>query len=418
MLGLLTKKESKSILKSASDDADTLSLAHGNSASVGQPDSESMITSKLDDTEFDFDFEIINTVAYRKVFNKVRSKLSLKKGSQAVILPYPPTSSGAGASETATLRSINSPAAIHAVVASHENISSSRLNDSSRSNDSSRDVGSGFVLSKDPPEGAFDGLGWIGEKQLNVDLEDRPLSSPKRSESLFGEYTIGETIGTGQSGEVKLAWKKDHKLPVAIKFIEREPTASHTNHTWKIRHDFAILKDLSHPNIIRLHEMLKTESHLAVVLEHIPGGTLAEYIAMHIPLSDRVSQRVFAQIVSGVGYLHQRAIVRLGLSCSKVLLDSNKNAILTGFSNLNTFDLKDTDINSATVQGFSLDQLERSLDPLDQPKERSFISGDSDPMDYAYFMRDHLYEGEKADVYSCGVMLVSIRYDLTLDAND
>ena len=29
----------------------------------------------------------------------------------------------------------------------------------------------------------------------------------------------------------------------------------------------------------------------------------------------------------------------------------------------------------------------------------------------------HLYEGRKADLWSCGIMLVSTQYDSTLDAN-
>ena len=83
MLGLLSRKESKSILKTASDDADTLSLAHEKNASFALSDGESVTTSKLDDKEFEFDSEIINTAAYRKVFNKARSKLPPKKGTRS-----------------------------------------------------------------------------------------------------------------------------------------------------------------------------------------------------------------------------------------------------------------------------------------------------------------------------------------------
>ena len=379
MLGLLTKKESKSILKTASDDADTLSLVHENNASDGLPDGGSVNTSKLGDTEFDFDFEIINTATYRKAFNKARSKLRPKKGSQANNPPHPPTSSGAGVPETAQLPSINAPSAIHSVVASQE--------------------------------------------QHEAGLEDQLPSTPKYSEFSFGEYTIVETIGTGQKGEVKLAWKKDRSHQVAIKFIRREPTASDTNHPQKILHEFVILRGLSHPNIIRLYDIFETESHFPVVLEYIPGGSLAGYVGMH-GLRDQLSQRLFAQIVSAVGYLHRRGIVHLGLSCSKVLLDSNQNAILTGFSNMKTFDPEDTAINSmfAKVEDLELFAIEYGYDQRD---ERGFMRGDlmvdrledpyySDPEASLY----RLYEGRKADVWSCGVILVSTQHGLISDTND
>ena len=260
MLGLLTKKESKSILKTASDDADTLSLVHEDKASVGLPDGESVVTSKLDDAEFDFDFEIINTAAYRKVFNKARSKLQLEKGSQAVIPLHAPTSHDAGSSETTTLSSTNSPAAIHIVVASHENKFSS-----SRPADSSRDLGSCSVFSKGSSEGAGNDSGGMPEKQHDIDLGDSSPSPPKRSGFLFGEYTLGKIVGSGQRGEVRQAWKKDQSLPVAIKFFKLEPATLHTIPTRRILDEFEILRGLSHPNIIRLHEILETGSHLAVV---------------------------------------------------------------------------------------------------------------------------------------------------------
>ena len=415
MLGLLTKKESKSILKTASDDADTLSLVHENNASVGLSDGESVITSKLDDTEFDFDFEIINTAAYRKVFNKARSKLPSKKGSQAVILPHPPTSSGAGASDW----HINTRAAIDAVVASHENSFFS-----SRPNDSSRDVGSCSVLSEDSSEGARDGSGGMREEQHDVGLEDGLPSTPKRSERTLSEYTIGKTIGTGQKGEVKLAWKKDQCLRVAIKFIKREPATSNTNSTQQIGRKFVILRGLSHPNIIRVHEMFGKGSHLAVVLDYIPGGSLAEYVAVHTRLSDRVTQRIFAQIISGVGYLHRKGIVHLGLSCSKVLLDTNENVILTGFSIMKTFDPEDKciDIDLAKTDNIEFLAKDRGYDQRDM---RGFMRSDlmEARLEEPYYSAPEatlfiLYRGRKADVWSCGIMLVSTQYGLTLDTND
>ena len=176
MIGLLTKKESKSILKTASDDADTLSLVHENNASDGLSDGESVITSKLDDTEFDFHFEIINTAAYRKAFNKARSRLPSEKESQAVIPPHPPISSGAGASEAANLPSLDLPAAIYAVVAKHKESLSS-----SGPSDSYRDIGSSFELSKEYSEGACDGSGGMREEQHDVDLEYQLLSWHKSS---------------------------------------------------------------------------------------------------------------------------------------------------------------------------------------------------------------------------------------------
>ena len=195
MLGLLSRKESKSILKTASDDADTLSLAHESKNSLDLPDGESVTTSKLDSREFEFDFELINTAAYRKVFNKARSNLPPEKGSRVHSPPHAPTSSSAIAPVTVGLRSINAHAVIHPVVASQKNEPFI-----SRPNFSFRDIRSHSVIPKDTTEAAGDGAGGMREEQHDADSENQPESTSKKSEFWIGEYSVDTTIGTGGKG--------------------------------------------------------------------------------------------------------------------------------------------------------------------------------------------------------------------------
>ena len=363
MLGLLSRKESKSILKTASDDADTLSLKHEENASFALSDGESVTISKLDGREFDFDFEIINTAAYRKVFNMARSKLLPKNGSRAYSPPQastsggvsapetvgltskipqkngsgvysPPqasTSGGANAPEIVGLPSINAHAAIHPAVASPESEPFS-----SRPNASSRGIRSQSVLPKDTAEAAGDGTGGKREEEHNANSENQPTSTSKKGDFRIGEYNVGKTIGTGRKGKVKLAWKKDHNHQFAIKVIRHKPDVLGTRPRNTLL-GFLILRGLSHPNIIRLHNMFIMDSYFAVVLEYMPGGTLAEYVAKNTRLTEGCSQKLFAQIISAVGYLHRNCIPHSTLSCFKVLLDSNQNAVLTGFSNVNKY---------------------------------------------------------------------------------
>ena len=378
MFGLLSRKESKSILKTASDDADTLSLAHESNISIGLPDGESVATSKLDDRQFDFDFEIINTATYRKVFNMARSKIPPKNGSRAYSPPQASTSGSANAPETVELPSINAHAAIHPVVASKESEPFS-----SRPNASSRDIRSHSILPKDSVEAA-------GEH--DADSENQPESTSKKSEFRIGEYDVGTTIESRGGCEVKRAWSKDHRQQFAIKFIRREPGASDTNHSQEDWHVLMILKGLSHPNIIRLHDIFETESHFAVVLKYMPDVSLAKYVVVQT-LSEHVSRKLFAQIISAVGYLHRKGIVNPRLLCSQVHLDSNRNVLLTGFSTVTIFHIQD---GPRFKTGNSVVELYCSV-PEESPR---------------------FYEARQADVWSCGVILVSAQYGLILDINN
>ena len=111
----------------------------------------------------------------------------------------------------------------------------------------------------------------------------------------------------------------------------------------------------------------------------MPGGSLAELVGSHIRLNEVYSQMVFHQIISGVGYLHRKGIVHLGLSCSKVLLmNANANIVLTGPWNMKSFDSDYAYRNSLSRRLYDLELF---------TKEQGF-----DRRDECSIMRDDIVE--------------------------
>ena len=257
----------------------------------------------------------------------------------------------------------------------------------------------------------------------------------------FGDYFLGRTIGEGEFGKVKLGWKQQGGVQVdipsiifvnisnpflhvferdsllvssqvAIKLIRKDTIGNNPTRLAKIHREVQILKGLSHPNIVRLHEMSETERHIGIVLEYASGGELFEYILNHRYLKDQPARRLFAQLVSGVGYLHKKGIVHRDLKLENLLLDRNKNIIITDFGFANTFDpgdeLSDDQENNLTDREF----VKRS--GLDKHKPNGMRRGDlmqtscGSPCYAApeLVVSDSLYTGRKVDVWSCGVILV------------
>ncbi|KAI9806521.1 MAG: hypothetical protein M1833_003708 [Piccolia ochrophora] len=182
-------------------------------------------------------------------------------------------------------------------------------------------------------EGAEDGGRGGGKSRQNY-----ASSSSRRKETKFGEYILGQTLGEGEFGKVKMGWKKDGGVQVAIKLIRRESLGSNPSRLPKIYREISILRELSHPNIVRLHEMVETDRHIGIILEYASGGELFDYILNQRYLKDHAARRLFAQLVSGVGYLHKKGIVHRDLKLENLLLDRNRNIIITDFGFANTFD--------------------------------------------------------------------------------
>lgn len=238
-------------------------------------------------------------------------------------------------------------------------------------------------------------------------------SKSRRKDVQFGDYMLGQTLGEGEFGKVKLGWKKDGSTQVAIKLIRRETVASNPTRLPKIYREISILRDLAHPNIVRLHEMVETERHIGIILEYASGGELFDYILNHRYLKDPAARRLFAQLVSGVGYLHKKGIVHRDLKLENLLLDQNRNIIITDFGFANTFDPQD-DLSDEIVYNLSNRDFVRKF-KLDRLDARGMRRGDlmqtscGSPCYAApeLVVSDSLYTGKKVDVWSCGVILVS-----------
>lgn len=240
-------------------------------------------------------------------------------------------------------------------------------------------------------------------------------NAPKR-ETKFGNYILGQTIGEGEFGKVKMGWKKEGGVQVAIKLIRREALGNDINRRLpKIYREIKILRGLDHDNIVRLHEMVETDKHIGIILEYASGGELFDYILNQRYLKDAAARPLFAQLVSGVGYLHQRGIVHRDLKLENLLLDRNRNIIITDFGFANTFDSKDH-LSEEIEHNLGDKDFVRKLDLESPSRSTGFRRGDlmqtscGSPCYAApeLVVSDSLYTSRKVDVWSCGVILVCL----------
>jgi protein-serine/threonine kinase len=253
-------------------------------------------------------------------------------------------------------------------------------------------------------------------------MQDSNHSAPKTrqekserrvKETRFGEYILGQTLGEGEFGKVKMGWKRDGGVQVAIKLIRRETLGSNPSRLPKIYREIQILRGLQHPNIVRLHEMVETERHIGIILEYASGGELFDYILQHRFLKDNAARRLFAQLVSGVGYLHKKGIVHRDLKLENLLLDRNRNIIITDFGFANTFNSNDELGEEIEYNLGNRDYVKKM--GLDVVRDDGHRRGDlmqtscGSPCYAApeLVVSDSLYTGRKVDVWSCGVILVS-----------
>ncbi|EFN76829.1 5'-AMP-activated protein kinase catalytic subunit alpha-2 [Harpegnathos saltator] len=117
----------------------------------------------------------------------------------------------------------------------------------------------------------------------------------------IGHYTLGQTLGVGTFGKVKIGEHVLTKHKVAVKILNRQKIKS-LDVVGKIRREIQNLKLFRHPHIIKLYQVISTPTDIFMIMEYVSGGELFDYIVKHGKLKEYEARRFFQQIISGVDY--------------------------------------------------------------------------------------------------------------------
>ena len=160
-------------------------------------------------------------------------------------------------------------------------------------------------------------------------------ATPLQPEQTFaqGRFVLVKRLGRGGMGEVWLARDERLKEPVALKFLPPE-----------IRGDAAALDDLrretarshklSHPNIVRIHDLHEDADGTAfIVMEYIDGQTLA---ALRLEQPARVLawdylRPLVAQLCAALEYAHGEKVIHRDLKPANIMVDSRGRLKLADF---------------------------------------------------------------------------------------
>jgi len=122
------------------------------------------------------------------------------------------------------------------------------------------------------------------------------------------QYQFIKEVGRGGTGVVNLAIDTHSGYPVAIKSLFANISKNNPEMLDKFRIEANIYLMLSNPNIVKLKNFVMQDgAHL--VMEYIEGQPMDEYISdVTGPISTEVTIYMMKEIVSAVGYAHNKKI--------------------------------------------------------------------------------------------------------------
>ncbi|XP_063993448.1 serine/threonine-protein kinase MARK2-like isoform X1 [Diachasmimorpha longicaudata] len=190
-----------------------------------------------------------------------------------------------------------------------------------------------------------------------------------------GFYDIEGTIGKGNFAVVKLARHRITKTEVAIKIIDK--TQLDSTNLEKVYREVEIMKQLEHPHIVKLYQVMETKNMIYMVCEYANKGEIFDYIARYGRMGESRARATFAQILSAVEYCHSSGVAHRDLKAENLLLDAQMNVKIADFGFSNRF----------------------------VPGERLSTWCGSPPYAAPEVFRGKHYAGPEIDVWSLGVVL-------------
>jgi len=148
-------------------------------------------------------------------------------------------------------------------------------------------------------------------------------STETECHELHAKYVVGdEIIGQGTTAVVKSGTQKQSGLPIAIKEIKMYGDEELCE---VVRKEFTIMKSLSHPNIVKVHDLYfspnMTKAYLCMDL--VRGGTLQGAVETHGKISEATMRPLFEQLASALSYLHRKRITHRDLKPDNLLVSEN-----------------------------------------------------------------------------------------------
>lgn len=141
-----------------------------------------------------------------------------------------------------------------------------------------------------------------------------------------GAYIVDRRIGNGSFSTVFLAHSSSSPpTPVAIKSILRTKLSSHKQLLQNLEREIEIMKSMDHNNMTRLLEVIETEKHIYLIMEHCNAGDLHRLIRSssdpkRTPMSIDLILHLSVQLLDGLQYLSERGLVHRDVKPHNLLL--------------------------------------------------------------------------------------------------
>uniref|UniRef100_A0A5B7AC35 non-specific serine/threonine protein kinase n=1 Tax=Davidia involucrata TaxID=16924 RepID=A0A5B7AC35_DAVIN len=216
-----------------------------------------------------------------------------------------------------------------------------------------------------------------------LELEPPSLLHPqnkmeKKGTILMQRYELGRLLGQGSFAKVYHARNLKTGQSVAVKIIDKEKIMK-VGLIDQIKREISVMRLVRHPNVVELYEVMASKTKIYFAMEYVKGGELFNKVAKG-KLKEDVARKYFQQLIAAIDFCHSRGVYHRDLKPENLLLDEHGNLKVSDFGLSALFESRRQDGLLHTTCGTP-----------------AYVSPE--------VINKKGYDGEKADIWSCGVVL-------------
>ena len=136
---------------------------------------------------------------------------------------------------------------------------------------------------------------------------------------LADRYLIEELVGVGGMCNVYRAFDAEALRTVAVKML-RDEYAADEEYLRRFRNESRAINALSHPNIVKIYDVVLDAPNPYLVMEYVSGITLKEYIEQKKPISGKTAANIAGLVLTALQCAHENGIVHRDVKPQNIMV--------------------------------------------------------------------------------------------------
>lgn len=185
------------------------------------------------------------------------------------------------------------------------------------------------------PKGGLQGGRWMprgegvlsrADKEAKVPAEEpksgravgkKPRLADINKSDVEAHYEVGRVIGDGNFAVVKECRHLHSQRAYAMKIIDKAKLKGKED---IVASEILITRSLSHPNIVKLHEVYESSTEIYLILEYVRGGDLFDAIVDNVKFSEHDAACMITDLCKALVHMHEQKIVHRDLKPENLLV--------------------------------------------------------------------------------------------------